>query len=327
VARAQGHHGYILHKSSARRIPYGELVDAAARLPAPQDVALKEPKMFKLIGTPRRRLDTPIKVNGSATFGIDVLIPRMKFAVVAISPTFGGALIEVDEVKAKAVAGVSQVVRMSDAVAVVGAHTWAAIQGLAVANPRWDAGPNAWLSTADVVNQLAAACQKPGAVARREGEAARILESATRKMQAVYEQPFLAHAALEPMNCTVHVQPNGCDLWVGTQVAGTARNAVARVTGLKPEQVRIHNHLLRAATRGRRHRARGPGRKPRGRALAVRVALRSWSNRHCDREILSPHRVGVRPPSARNMSELLSTHRVHRLLHLRRRHVSHVSGY
>jgi len=236
--------GYILHRSSARKIPYGGLVDAAARMPVPQDVALKEPKMFKLIGTPHRRLDTPAKVNGSATFGIDVLIPRMKFAVIAISPTFGGTLINVDEVKAKAVAGVSQVVRMQDAVAVVGVHTWAAKQGLAAANPTWNAGPNAWLSTSDVVNQLLTACQKPGAVARREGEAVRVLESATQRMQAVYEQPFLAHAALEPMNCTVHVQPNGCDVWVGTQVAGTARSAVARVTGLKPEQVRMHNHLL-----------------------------------------------------------------------------------
>jgi isoquinoline 1-oxidoreductase beta subunit len=236
--------GYILHRSSARKVPYGDLADAAARLPMPQDVTLKEPKKFKLIGTPHRRLDTPAKVNGSATFGIDVSIPGMKFAVIAISPTFGGTLIDVDEVKAKAVAGVSQVVRMQDAVAVVGVHTWAAKQGLAAANPTWDAGPNVWLSTADVVNQLATACQKPGAVARREGEAGRVLDSATQRMQAVYEQPFLAHAALEPMNCTVHVQPNGCDVWVGTQVAGTARSAVARVTGLKPEQVRIHNHLL-----------------------------------------------------------------------------------
>jgi isoquinoline 1-oxidoreductase beta subunit len=236
--------GYIRHRASDRRIPYGDLVAAAARLPVPQNVALKEPRMFKLIGTPHRRLDTSAKVDGTAIFGIDALLPQMKFAVLAISPTFGGRLVAVDEVKARTVPGVSQVVRLEDAVAVVGAHTWAAKQGLAAADPTWDAGENARLSTADVANQLVAASQRPGAVARREGDAARVLESAKQKMEAIYEQPFLAHAAMEPMNCTVEVQAKGCDVWVGTQVAGTARSAVARVTGLKPEQVRIHNHLL-----------------------------------------------------------------------------------
>ena len=168
----------------------------------------------------------------------------MKFAVIAISPTFGGKLVSVDEAKAKAVSGVSQVVRMEDAVAVIGTHTFAAKQGLAAANPTWDAGPNAHLSTAAVAAQLAAAARKPGVVVRHDGDAAATIAKAPRKLEAVYEQPFLAHAAMEPMNCTVHVTKTGCDVWVGTQVAARAQAIVAKVTGLETSQVRVHNHLL-----------------------------------------------------------------------------------
>lgn len=236
--------GVVIHAPTGRKLAYGKLVDAAAKLPVPEKVALKSPAEFKLIGTPHRRLDTAGKVNGGAKFGIDTRLPGMKFAVVAISPTFGGKLVSVDEAKAKAVAGVTQVVRLEDTVAVVAIHTWAAKQGLAAANPQWDPGPNAKLSTADVVKQLAAAMEKPGAVARNEGDAAATIAKAPKKFEAVYEQPFLAHAVLEPMNCTVHVQKDRCDVWVGTQVPGVSQAAVAKVTGLKPEQVTIHNHLL-----------------------------------------------------------------------------------
>ena len=236
--------GVVVHPPTGRKLAYGKLVDAAAKLPVPEKVALKAPADFKLIGTPHRRLDTAGKLNGTAKFGIDTRMPGMKFAVVAISPTFGGKLIAVDESKAKSVAGVTQVVRQDDAVAVVAIHTWAAKQGLAAANPQWDAGPNAKLSTADVVKQLAAAVEKPGAFARHEGDAATAIAKAPQRWEAVYEQPFLAHAVLEPMNCTVHVTKNGCDVWVGTQIPGVTQAVVAKVTGLKPEQVRIHNHLL-----------------------------------------------------------------------------------
>jgi CO/xanthine dehydrogenase Mo-binding subunit len=175
---------------------------------------------------------------------MDARLPGMKFAVIAISPTFGGKLVSVDEVKAKAVSGVSQVVRMDDAVAVIGTHTFAAKQGLAAASPQWDTGPNAHLSTADVAAQLAAAARKSGVVVRQEGDAAAAIAKAPRKLEAVYEQPFLAHATMEPMNCTVHVTKTGCDVWVGTQVATRAQAIVAKVTGLETAQVRIHNHLL-----------------------------------------------------------------------------------
>jgi CO/xanthine dehydrogenase Mo-binding subunit len=242
TCRAQN--GVVVHASSGRKLGYGALVDAAAKLPVPEKVALKEPADFKLVGTPHRRLDTTGKVDGSAKFGIDTRLEGMKFAVVAASPTFGGKLVSVDEAKAKAVRGVSQIVQLDDAVAVVASHTWAAKQGLAAAAPQWDAGSNAKLSTADIVAQLASASEKRGVVARKDGDAAAIIAGAARKIQAVYEQPFLAHAAMEPMNCTVQMTEDGCDIWVGTQVPGLTQAAVVKLTGLKREQVRIHNHLL-----------------------------------------------------------------------------------
>jgi isoquinoline 1-oxidoreductase beta subunit len=236
--------GTVVHVATGRRLRYGALVDAAANLPVPEKLALKEPTDFRLIGTPHRRLDAVGKVDGSAKFGIDTRLPAMKFAVVAASPTFGGKLVAVDEAKAKSVPGVTQVVRLDDAVAVVAIHTWAAKQGLAAAAPQWDAGPNAKLSTTDIVEQLARASERPGAVARHDGDAVAVIARAAKKIDAVYEQPFLAHATMEPMNCTVQMTRERCEIWVGTQIPGLTQAAVMKVTGLKREQVRIHNHLL-----------------------------------------------------------------------------------
>ena len=236
--------GVVVHEASGRKLAYGDLVDDAAKVPVPENVKLKEPLEFKLIGTRQKRLDSSGKVDGSAMFGIDSRMPGMKFAVVAQSPTFGGKLVAVDEAKAKAVPGVMQVVRLDDAVAIVAAHTWAGKQGLVAAGPQWDAGPNAKLSTADVVAQLAAAMDGRGAVARHTGDADAAIARAPQQIEAEYEQPFLAHATMEPMNCTVHMTKDGCDIWVGTQIPGRSQGAVATLTGLKPEQIRIHNHLL-----------------------------------------------------------------------------------
>jgi isoquinoline 1-oxidoreductase beta subunit len=244
ASTCRAENGVVVHTPTGRKLGYGALVDIAAKLPVPEKVKLKEPGEFKLIGTPHRRLDTAGKVNGRAKFGIDTRLPGMKFAVIAASPTFGGKLMSVDEVKARAVRGVTQVVRLDDAVAIVAAHTFAAKQGLAAAAPQWDAGPNAKLSTAEIVDQLARASEKPGAVARHDGDAAAAIASAARKIDAIYEQPLLAHATMEPMNCTVHLTKEGCDIWVGTQVPGLTQAAVMKLTGLNREQVRIHNHLL-----------------------------------------------------------------------------------
>ena len=236
--------GEVIHGPTGRRLSYGALVDKAAALPLPRKVPLKDPKDFKLIGTSAKRLDAPDKVNGIALFGIDVKVPGMKVATVAACPVFGGKLASVDDGKAKAIKGVHQVVRLADAVAVVADHMWAAKKGLAALDIRWDEGPNAKLSTTDIVQQLAAASQRSGVVARRQGDPAKAMTSAAQKVEAVYEVPFLAHATMEPVNCTVHVRPDGCDIWVGTQVPTFAQTAAAKVTGLPPEKVRVHNHLL-----------------------------------------------------------------------------------
>ncbi len=233
-----------MHGPTGRSLTYGALVDRAALLPVPSGVALKDPKDFKLIGTPAKRLDTPDKVDGTAQFGIDVRLPGMKFAAVAACPVFGGKLASVDDAKAKAIPGVQQVVRLDDAVAVVAADTWAAKQGLAALDIRWDDGPNANLTTADIVQQLATASEKSGVVARKDGDVAAAMAGAGQKVEAIYEQPFLAHATMEPVNCTVHVRPDGCDVWVGTQVPTFTQNAAAKATGLPKAKVQVHNHLL-----------------------------------------------------------------------------------
>ena len=229
---------------TGQRINYGALVDAAAKLPVPDKVALKDPKDFTLIGTPAKRLDTPDKVNGKAKFGIDAMIPGMKFATVAACPVFGGKLASVDDSKAMAITGVRQVVRLDNAVAVVGDHMWSAMQGLAALDIDWDEGPNAKLSTADIVRQMDVASQNSGVVVKKEGDFGNAMTGAAQKVEAVYEVPFLAHAAMEPMNCTVHVRADGCDIWVGNQVVSRAQATAAQVTGLPPEKVQVHNYLL-----------------------------------------------------------------------------------
>jgi isoquinoline 1-oxidoreductase subunit beta len=236
--------GEVIHAASGRRLGYGALVDRAATLALPRAIPLKNPKDWKLIGTPAKRLDAPDKVNGKAKFGIDVRLPGMKVATLAACPVFGGKLASVDDSKAKGIAGVQQIVRLDDAVAVVADHMWAATQGLAALEIRWDEGPNGKLSTADVVEQLKAASEKPGVVARNDGDVATAMAGAARKVEAIYELPFLAHATMEPVNCTVHVRPDGCDIWVGTQVPTFTQTAAAKLTGLPKAKVQVHNHLL-----------------------------------------------------------------------------------
>ena len=256
--------GMVVHEASGRRMRYGKLVQAAAALPLPNDVTLKNPRDFRLIGKPHRRLDVSAKIDGTATYGIDARVDGMQFAAVASSPTFGGKLIALDEAAAKATPGVTQVIQLDDAIAVVARDTWAAKQGLLAAQPKWEAGPNRRLSTSDVVARLVKATSVPGAVARRDGDPEGLLDHAVRRVSAMYEQPFLAHAAMEPMNCTVHVTPQRCEIWVGTQVPGRTQKAVMRLTGLKQEQVHLHNHYLGGGF-GRRLEVDGT-------LLAVRIA-------------------------------------------------------
>ena len=236
--------GEVIHVTSGRRLTYGTLVDTVVALPMPRDVALKAPKNFTLIGTSAKRLDTPDKVNGRAQFSIDVKVPGMKIATVAACPVFGGRLAGVDDSKTKRITGVHQVVRLDHAVAVVADHMWAAKQGLAALDIQWDEGPNATLSTADIVRQLEAALLRPGVIARKDGDVAKIMASAAKKVEALYQMPFLAHATMEPVSCTVHVRKDGCDVWVGSQVLARAQATASEVTGLPVEKIRVHNQLL-----------------------------------------------------------------------------------
>ena len=168
-------HGEVIYPPTGQRLKYGAVVDAATKLPVPASVTLKDPKDFTLIGTPAKRIDTPDKVNGKAVFGIDAVVPGMKFAAVAACPVLGGKLAGVDDSKTMAIKGVRQVVRLDNAVAVVGDSTWAAIQGLGALDIDWDNGPNATLTTADIIKQMDKASQKPGVVARKEGDVAKAL--------------------------------------------------------------------------------------------------------------------------------------------------------
>jgi len=236
--------GAVTHAASGRRLGYGELATRAAREPVPQEVPLKPAGAFKLIGTAQRRLDSPDKVTGRAVYGIDTRLPGMKVAAILPCPVLGGKLSAVDDAPALAVPGVRQVVRLDDAVAVVADHTGAARKGLAALAPRWDGGANAAYSTQEMVADLARASESEGAVARKVGDAPAALAGAARVVRAVYEQPFLAHACMEPVNCTVHVRDDGCELWLGTQVPGRAQEAAAQVTGLPAEKVLVHNQFL-----------------------------------------------------------------------------------
>jgi isoquinoline 1-oxidoreductase beta subunit len=236
--------GEVVHKTSARRIGYGALAGDAAQLPIPEKVALKRPEEFKLIGTPARRLDAPSKVNGTAIYGIDVKLPRLKIATLAQSPVFGGRLKSVDDAAAKAVKGVRQIVQLNDAVAVVADHMGAAKKGLAALVIQWDDGPHATLSTEAIARDLEKGTLKPGAVAQNVGDVASAITRAATKVDAIYQVPFLAHAAMEPMNCTVEVRKDSCEVWVGSQVIARARATAAETTGLPLDKVVAHNHLI-----------------------------------------------------------------------------------
>jgi isoquinoline 1-oxidoreductase beta subunit len=232
-----------IHDASGRRLAYAALVDRAGGLTAPQNPVLKDPKDFKLIGKPLKRLDTPEKVNGKVVYGIDVMPPGVKFATIAACPVFGGKVGHVDDGRAKTLAGVRQVLVFDDFVAVVGDHMWAAKQGMAALNITWNEGSNAAISTADVWKQTRSASEQEGAVAKSVGDAAKGL-SEGELHEAVYELPFLAHATMEPMNCTVHVTSRSCEVWVGIQVLSRAQAAAAKITGLPLDKVTVHNHLI-----------------------------------------------------------------------------------
>jgi isoquinoline 1-oxidoreductase beta subunit len=240
--RAQS--GEVLHAPTGKKMKYGDLAADAARMPVPENVALKPPKDFKLIGKSAKRLDAPAKVNGTAIYGIDARPPGVKIATLAQAPVFGGRVKSVDDAAAKAVKGVRQVVRLDDAVAVVADHMGAARKGLAALKIEWDDGPLAKLTTDQIAAELEKATLNAGPVAQNIGDVDKALATAVTKVEATYQVPFLAHAALEPMNCTVHVRKDGCEIWVGNQAIARCQAAAARVLGLPLDKVMLHNHLI-----------------------------------------------------------------------------------
>jgi isoquinoline 1-oxidoreductase subunit beta len=235
--------GTVTHAASGRTLSYGDLVDAAGQLPVPSSPPLKEPKNFTLIGKSLKRLDTPGKSDGSVVYGIDVMLPGMKFATLAQSPVFGGKVKHVDDSAAKAVPGVRQVVVLDDLVAVVGDHMWAAKKGLDALVITWDEGPHARLNSAAIWAELRAASKKDGVIAKSVGDIGKGLAQGER-FEGEYELPFLAHAPMEPMNCTVRLAPETCEVWTGTQVMSRVQQVAAKAAGLPLDKVTVHNHLL-----------------------------------------------------------------------------------
>jgi len=235
--------GQVRHIGSGRKAGFGTLAGAASRLAPPKDPPLKDPKNFTLIGKSLKRLDTPHKVDGGVVYGIDVMLPGMKFATLAASPVFGGKVDHVDPGPANKIPGVRKVVVLDDMVAVVGDHMWAAKQGLQALDISWNEGPNAAVSSADIWQDLRKASEGSGAVAKNAGDVEKAL-SQGEKYEAAYELPFLAHATMEPLNCTVQLKPDSCEIWLGTQVISRVQGTVAKLTGLPVEKVTVHNHLI-----------------------------------------------------------------------------------
>jgi isoquinoline 1-oxidoreductase subunit beta len=236
--------GEVVHEATSRRLKYGEIAAEAAQMAVPESVMLKGPQDFKLIGTPAKRLDVSGKVNGTAHYGIDARPPGVKIATLAQSPVFGGRLKSLDDTAAKAVKGVRQIVRLDDAVAVVADHMGAAKKGLEALKIEWDDGPHAGLSSEMVGRELEQATLGSGAVAQNIGDADKAIAGAVTRVEAAYHLPFLAHATMEPMNCTVHFRKGACEIWIGTQAIARVQTMAAEAAGLTPEKVIVHNHLI-----------------------------------------------------------------------------------
>ena len=242
-ASCKAANGNVTHAASGRTLAYGQLADMASNVPIPQKPLLKNPKDFVLIGKPIKRLDTPGKTNGKVIYGIDAMLPGMKFATLAASPVFGGKVAHVDDSAAKTVPGVQKVIVLDDLVAVVGDQMWAAKKGLDALVVTWNEGPNAQVNSHDIWENLRAASKQDGVVAKSIGDIAKGLSHGD-KFEADYELPFLAHAPMEPMNCTVRLTPGACEVWTGTQVVARVQQAAAEAANVPIDRVTVHNHLL-----------------------------------------------------------------------------------
>jgi isoquinoline 1-oxidoreductase beta subunit len=243
-AACRAEKGFVIHEPSKRRLSYANLVGMASRLKAPQDIPLKDPKEFKIIGQPVKRLDTPEKITGKAVFGFDVQFPGLLTAVVARPPVFGGKMKSFNSDKTKKIPGVKAIIPIASGVAVVAVGFWAATLGREALEIEWEEGPLSGLNTPALREEYAALARKPGLVAAARGNPDEALEKASKRLEAEYEVPYLAHACMEPLNCTVDFRGDRCEIWVGTQMQTGDRNAAARILDLKPEQVKLHTTYL-----------------------------------------------------------------------------------
>ena len=235
----------VINPATNQRLRYGQLADAAAKMPVPAKVTLKDPKQYKVIGKPQKRLDTRDKVTAKAMFGLDARPAGLVYAAVERIPVFGGKVVSFDATKAKAVPGVKDVFQIKSGVAVVADNTWAAMQGKRALTVQWDDGPNGAVTSATIRQMFVDRAKQGGAVARKEGDAAAALARAGKRVDAVYEVPFTAHAPMEPMNATVHIKGDGtAEAWVPTQSPTTGRATIAQLAGIAPDKVTFHTTFM-----------------------------------------------------------------------------------
>ena len=235
--------GFVIH-SSGKKLSYGQLAQQASTVTPPKDVKLKDPKDFKFIGKPIKRLDTPQKINGTGIFGLDVNVPGLLTALIARPPVFGGKVKSFNADKTKAIRGVKHVVETDRGIAVVADGFWPAKLGREELEIEWDEGPLANLNSVTQGEEYAALAKQPGAVAKKEGDTESAKGKAVKKIEAVYDLPYLAHAPMEPLNCVADVKADSCEIWVGTQFQTGDMMAAAQITGLKPDQIKLHTTLL-----------------------------------------------------------------------------------
>ena len=234
--------GFVLRGSE--KLSYGQLATAAQAQRPPRSVKLKGRKRWKLLDKPMRRLDTPEKITGKAQFGIDVRFEGLRTALVARSPVFGGKVRSFDAGKAKAVKGVEQVVQVPSGVAVVASNFWSAKLGRDALQIDWDPGPGAGLDTGRLLESYRAQARTKGAVAADKGDADAALSTAAKRVEAEYDVPYLSHATMEPMNCTVKLEGGRCEIWTGTQFQSLDQMVAAQIAGVPPQNVSIHTQFL-----------------------------------------------------------------------------------
>lgn len=236
--------GRVRHIASNRMLTYGKLAADAARLEIPQNPVLKKESQFRYIGKDIPRLDIPDKVNGTAPFGIDSFAPGMLYAAIARPPSYVADLVSYNRDAAQAVPGVQAIVPVHSGMAVCADSLDAAWQGRDALKPKWENGRYPNLSNESLEKDFTALLDAKGLIARNDGDIARALDAAANKVDAVYQLPYLSHATMEPMNCTIYVRPDGCDIWAPTQNQTGVLNLAVKLTGLKPDQIHVHTTFL-----------------------------------------------------------------------------------